>query len=94
MSVVVGALALGLLASPVDARRNGATFPDNDVNPPRDGLIIEDVMDVRQDGDRGRDSDVDVENPGNACVETDNVLASNPGRSDVDDDVPADVNCD
>jgi hypothetical protein len=92
-AVAAGVLTLSLLASPVDASRRGATFPGDNVDPPRSGLIIDDVMDVRQDRDRGRDNDIDVTNPGNADRCNENTPAGRNGRSDVDDDVPADVNC-
>ena len=58
--------AVGLMASPAVVSARGATFEDNDVNPPRDGLIIEDVMQPRQDTGGGREQDIDVFNPGSA----------------------------
>jgi len=64
--VATVAFAVGLMACPALVSARGANFPDNDVDPSRDGLIIEDVMEPRQDNGGGRDSDIDVFNPGNA----------------------------
>jgi len=85
-SVFIASLfAVGAFASVAEAR--GASFPDDDVNPPRSGLIIEDVMDVREDGGGPRTNDVDVYNPsGRGCIENDR-----ENRNDVDG---ADINCD
>lgn len=83
--IVTSILAVGAFAGVADAR--GASFPDDDVNPPRSGVIIEDVMDVRQDGGGTRTNDVDVyNNSGRGCIENDR-----ENRNDVDG---ADVNCD
>lgn len=65
ISTVVIALSL-TAATTVSANARGATFPDDDVNPPKSGVIIEDVMDVRQDRDGGRTNDIDVFNTGRA----------------------------
>ena len=73
-ATVIATVALSF--GTVEAR--GAGFDGDDIELPN-GYDIYDVFDVRDDRDRGRDNDVDVENRGRACRD------NSPG---------ADVNCD